>query len=77
MPSEILDSLVSQSRNFEDVVRQLEDKFNLDRTTLRDPDPDSKVIIRCLARTAKSTDRLDVVKELRKIVPAGTTGELT
>ena len=77
MPGEILDSLLSESRNFEDVVRQLEDKFNLDQVALRAPEPDNKVIIRCLARKAKSTDRLDVVKELRKIVPAGTTGELT
>ena len=32
-------------------------------------------MIRCLAATAKDSNRIDVVKHLRDITPAGTTGE--
>lgn len=42
-----------------------------------DPTPETKQWIRCLAITAKSEKRMDIVTHLRSIAPAGTTGELT
>ena len=33
-------------------------------------------MIRCLAREAKFSNRLDVVKHLREVLPAGITGRL-
>ena len=57
------------------MVCQLEKTLHCDRDTLKEPDVETKVLIRCLARRAKSVERLDVVNHLRDIVPAGTTGE--
>ena len=51
--------------------------MQLNQTTLENPDPEAKRWIRCLANAAKSERRMDVVKHLRTIAPAGTTGELT
>jgi len=41
---------------------------------LQKPDLETRRWIRSLAGEAKHSDRLDVVKYLREIVPAGTTG---
>ncbi|KAJ7369305.1 hypothetical protein OS493_039889, partial [Desmophyllum pertusum] len=76
LPSDILGSLQSQSCNSQDVVVQLQETLQLNRSSLEEPEPDTKGWIRCLAREAKCSDRLDVVKHLREIVPAGTTGPL-
>jgi len=46
----------------------------LDEATLADPGPEKTRLIRCLSMEAKSANRLDVVKHLRQITPAGTTG---
>ena len=46
----------------------------LDEATLADPGPEKTRLIRCVSMEAKSADRLDVVKHLRQITPAGTTG---
>lgn len=76
LPGEVVDTLLSPSNDCKEVVRQLEEKFNLDDAALQNPDPDNKVLIRALARKANNADRSDVVEELRKIVPAGTTAPI-
>ncbi|PFX25864.1 hypothetical protein AWC38_SpisGene9465, partial [Stylophora pistillata] len=77
VPTEVLDdSLWSRSNGCKDVVRQLEEKLSLDRAALRDPDPDVKKLIRYMARKANIKGRYDVIKELRSIVPSGTTAPL-
>lgn len=74
VPVEILDSLLSRSIDCKDVVQQLKDKLNLDQAALQDPDPNKMKSIRYLARKANIAGRYDVIKELRSLVPAGTTG---
>ena len=74
VPGEIVDTLLAQSNDCKDFVRQLEDKLNLNDAALRNPDPNNKAVIRTLARKANNAGRSDLVEELRKIVPAGTTG---
>ena len=54
---------------------QLREQLHVKHDSLEHPDPETKRLIRCLARKAKHSDRLDVVKYLREITPAGTTGE--
>ena len=75
VPCEIVDTLLAQSNDCKDFVRQLEDKLNLNDAALRNPDPNNKAVIRTLARKANNAGRSDLVEELRKIVPAGTTGK--
>ena len=70
---EVVESVLTQSCDAKEVVLQLKECLQLDQTSLQQPE--TKNLIRCLARRAKSSDRLDVVKHLRKITPAGTTGE--
>ena len=67
--------LLSEASDCREVVCQLEKTLHHDKATLKEPDVQTKVLVRCLARRAKSLERLDVVKHLRGIVPAGTTGE--
>ena len=75
VPGEIVDTLLVQSNDCKDFVQQLEDKLNLNDAALRNPDPNNKAVIRTLARKANNAGRSDLVEELRKIVPAGTTGK--
>ena len=49
--------------------------MQLDQASLEKPDPETKTLIRCFARKAKDSKRLDVVQYLREITPAGTTVE--
>ena len=74
-PGEIVDTLLAPANDCKYFVRQLKDKFNLNDAALRNLDPDNKVLIRAIARKANNAGRSDVVEELRKIVPAGTTGK--
>ena len=71
-----LDSLLSKPCDSTEVVRHLEDCLNLNLASLKQLDPESKVLIRYAANKAKRLNRLDVVKKLREIAPAGTIGEL-
>jgi len=41
---------------------------------LEHPEPETKRMIRCLATKAICSSRRDVVKRLREVTPAGTTG---
>ncbi len=56
------------------VVAQLQESLELNQEALADPGSETKRVIRSLAVLAKSEDRVDVVKHLREITPAGTTG---
>lgn len=58
-----------------DVVVRLQEELQLENSSLENPVPETKKMIRCLARNAKFSNRLDVVKHLRDITPAGTTGK--
>lgn len=80
LPDGVLKAIRSQSCDAEDVVAQMEE--NVENLQLKpaepdDPTPETKQWIRCLAMTAKSEKRMDIVTHLRSIARAGTTGELT
>jgi len=74
LPSKALQTIMSQPCDSREIVLQLKDSLQLDQASLEQPDPGTKRLIRCLANKAKQSDRLDVVKHLREIAPAGTTG---
>jgi len=76
LPSEVLESVLSQSSDCKQIVSRLSQNLQLDQASLEEPCPETKKVIRCLARQAKCSHRHDVVKHLREIVPAGTTGPL-
>ena len=54
---------------------QFQETLHLEPASLTSPEPGTKSEIRDLALKAKSEKRDDLVKHLRKITPAGTTGE--
>ncbi|XP_074606683.1 uncharacterized protein LOC141859725 isoform X2 [Acropora palmata] len=68
-------SLLSQSCDSKEIVNQFRGSLK-PQASLEKPDDETKNWIRCLAREANLSDRLDVVKCLRNISPAGTTGPL-
>ena len=74
LPSKALRTIMSQPCDSKEIVLQLKDSLQLDQASLEQPDPGTKRLIRYLANKAKQSDRLDVVKHLREIAPAGTTG---
>lgn len=67
-------ALLSESCHAEEVVSRLKEDLQLEQASLATPEPEIKKIIRSLARQAKCSSRLDVVKYLRDVTPAGTTG---
>ncbi len=76
LPVEVVESLLSQSCDAKEVVLQLKESLQLDQGSLEQPKPETRTLIRCFARKAKDSKRLDVFEHLRKITPAGTTGEI-
>ncbi|XP_044178391.1 uncharacterized protein LOC114949826 isoform X1 [Acropora millepora] len=76
LPGNVVESLVSPSCDPKGIVRQLQENLHLDQTDLEKPTPETKRMIRCFAEKAKDSNRIDVVKHLREITPAGTTGPL-
>lgn len=74
LPSKAIETLMSQPCDSREVVLQLKDCLKLDDVSLENPDPETKRLIRCVANKAKQSNRPDVVRELREITPAGTTG---
>lgn len=74
LPSAVQEALLSQSCHPQDVVVRLQEDLQLEQASLANPEPEAKRMIRCLARRAKCSNRLDVVKHLREVTPAGTTG---
>ena len=75
IPSDLVESLMSDSCHPEEIVVQMKESLHLDLMCLEQPNPETKRTIRCLAKRAKDSNRIDVVKHLREITPAGTTGE--
>ena len=75
LPGNIVESLVSYDP--EEIVLQLKENLHLNETDLKQPTPETARMIRCLAATAKESNRIDVVKHLREITLAGITGEFT
>ena len=75
LPCKIQESLLCQSCDAKQVVLQLQETLEPDQASLEEPGPETKQLIRCLARTAKDSNRLDVFEHLRENTPAGTTGE--
>ncbi len=75
LPGEVQESLLSQSCDAKEVVLQLGEMMQLDQASLEEPKPETKTVIRSLARKAKDSNRLDVFEHLREITPAGTTGK--
>lgn len=73
LPTKTIETLMSQQCNSREVVHQLRDCLKLD--SLENRNPQTKRLIRYLANKAKQSDRPDVVRELREITPAGSTGE--
>ena len=74
LPREVLTTIQSQLCNPEDVVHKLLQNLQLEQSSLEQPEPETRKWIRCLAKKANNSNRLDVVKYLRQIAPAGTTG---
>ena len=75
LPRAVQNALLLQSCDPKDVVFRLREEMQLEKSFLENPVPETKKMIRCLARNAKYSNRLDVVKHLRDITPAGTTGK--
>lgn len=67
---------MSHSCDAKEIVLQLRDTIKVEDASLEQPDSDTKTLIRCVARKAKESNRLDVFQHLREIVPAGCTGPL-
>ena len=75
LPGKVVESLVSPLCDAKEIVLQLKKNLHLDQTDLEKPTPETTRMIRCLVAKAKDSNRIDVVKLLREIAPAGTTGE--
>lgn len=73
LPCDVLGTL--QTYNPKEVVDRFLENLQLELTSLKQPEPQTKKWIRCLARSANCSNRLDVVKYLREVSPAGTTGK--
>ncbi|XP_015775516.1 PREDICTED: uncharacterized protein LOC107353686 isoform X3 [Acropora digitifera] len=76
LPGNVVESLVSPSCDPKEIVLKLKENLHLDQADLEKPSAETTRMIRCLAATAKDSNRIDVVKHLREIMPAGTTGPL-
>ena len=77
LPRDVVESLVSRTRDPEEIVHQLMKNLNLDKTCLKELTPETMSMIRCFAAKEKISNWFDVVKHLRDIAPAGTSGEFT
>ena len=75
LPDVVIKSLLSKSCDAKEIVDQFRESLELSEASLERPDDETKNSIRGLAREANVSGRLDVVKILRNISPAGTTGE--
>ena len=74
LPFDVLETLRSETYSPKEVVDKLIENRQLERSALEQPEPETRKWIRCLASNAKDLNRPDVVKYLREITPAGTTG---
>ncbi|XP_067018270.1 uncharacterized protein [Acropora muricata] len=76
LPRDDVQLLESGSCDSEEIVLQWMQNLNLDKTCLEQPTPETTRMMRCFSAKAKILKRSDVVKHLRDIAPAGTTGPL-
>ena len=74
LPGNVVESLVSSSCDPKEIVHRLKENLHLYQADLEKPSAETTRMIRCLAATAKDSNRIDVVEHLREIMPAGTTG---
>ena len=73
--SNVFDHLTSKVCDAKQIVHQLQETLEWNQASLEQPNHETKKWIRFLTREARRSQRLDVVKYLREITPAGTTGE--
>ena len=74
IPDDVLKALTPGSCDSEQVICQLKESLQLDQSSLEQPDCQTKQLIRCFARKAELSNRVDVIICLREMTPAGTTG---
>ena len=74
IPDDVLKALTPGSCDSEQVICQLKESLQLDQSSLEQPDCQTKQLIRCFARKAELSNRVDVIIRLREMTPAGTTG---
>ena len=74
IPDDVLKALTLGSCGSEQVICQLKESFQLDQSSFEQPDCRTKQLIRCFAREAELSNRVDVIIRLREMTPAGTTG---
>ena len=74
LPDNVVELLVSPSCDPKEIVLKLKENLHLNQADLEKPSAETTRMIRCLAATAKDSNRIDVIKHLREIMPAGTTG---
>ena len=75
IPDQVRGALLSQSCDAKEIVLELRKTIKAEESSLEHPDSETKTLIRCLARKAQASNRLDVFQHLREITPAGCTGE--
>ena len=73
--SSVFDHLTSKVYDAKQIVHRLQETLEWNQASLEQPNREAKKWIRSLTREARRSERLDVVKYLREITPAGTTGE--
>lgn len=71
----VVNLLLSCSCDPEEILYQLMQNLDLDKTCSEQPTPETFIMIWCLAGKAKMSNTIGV-KYLRDIAPAGTAGEL-
>ena len=76
LPPAVQGTLLSPLCDAGDVVIRFQKDLDLDQTSLESPNDETKIMIRRLAKGAKILNRLDVVKHLREVSPAGITGRI-
>lgn len=74
LPFSVEVALLSKPCDAREVVNRLQEELQKRQCSLEHSDPETKRMIRCLARKAKCSSRHDVVKRLREVTTAGTTG---
>ena len=76
LPRDVVQLLDLRSCDPEEIVLQWMQNLNLDKTCLEQPTRETTRMMRFFSAEAKISNRSDVVRHLRDIAPAGTTGEL-
>ena len=72
LPSAVISTF--HSADPREIVQQATEHLQLDEDALRKPSADTIKKVQSLANLLKKKNRVDAIKQLRKIVPSGTTG---